>query len=92
VNSIVGRVLFAIRGICGVILALSIVDPVYAWAPEGHEIIAIVAEQRLEPKTRKAVEVLLGGESFVKAAKWADQVQPARHCSKEAVESPCRLG
>jgi hypothetical protein len=41
---------------CGVILALSMVGPVYAWAPEGREIIAIVEEQRLEPATKKAVD------------------------------------
>jgi hypothetical protein len=63
-----------LHGIATVLL-LAVPSFVYPWAPEGHEIIAIVAEQRLEPTTRKAVEALLEGESFVKAANWADQVR-----------------
>jgi hypothetical protein len=63
--------------LCGIAtgLFLAVAATVQAWAPEGHEIIAIVAEQRLEPTTRKAVEALLQGASFVKAANWADQVR-----------------
>ena len=57
------------------VLLIVVSSIVNAWAPEGHEIIAIVAEQRLEHTTRKAIEALLEGESVVKAANWADQVR-----------------
>jgi hypothetical protein len=47
----------------------------HAWAPEGHEIIALVAEQRLEPSARKSVQALLGRTLLTEAANWADQVR-----------------
>jgi len=47
----------------------------YAWAREGHEIIAILAEQRLHPEVRDAVNALLGGTTFIEAASWADKVR-----------------
>ena len=49
--------------------------PVYSWGGEGHEIIAILAEQRLHPDTREKVNALLGAMSVVEAATWADQVR-----------------
>jgi hypothetical protein len=47
----------------------------YAWAREGHEIIALIAEQRLEPNVREAAMVLLEGTTFAEAASWADQIR-----------------
>jgi len=47
----------------------------HAWAKEGHEIIAIIAEQRLQPEVRDAVTALLENTTFVKAASWADEVR-----------------
>jgi nuclease S1 len=47
----------------------------YAWAREGHEIIAMIAEERLQPDVRDAVVALLEGTTFIEAASWADQVR-----------------
>jgi nuclease S1 len=45
----------------------------HAWAREGHEIIAIIAEPRLQPEVRDAVVALLEGTTFIRAANWADK-------------------
>jgi hypothetical protein len=47
----------------------------HAWAREGHEIIAIIAEQRLTPEVRDAALTLLEGTTFVEVASWADKVR-----------------
>lgn len=52
---------------------------VYAWAREGHQIIAMIAEQRLQSDVRadvrEKVASLLEGTTFVEAAMWADNVR-----------------
>lgn len=47
----------------------------YAWAREGYEIVAMIAEQRLQPDVREAVTILLGATAFIEASMWADQVR-----------------
>jgi hypothetical protein len=52
-----------------------------AWGDEGHQIIALIAEQYLEPKVREQVRVLLDGDSsglvadrsMVGESVWADR-------------------
>src|SRR4051812_1962217 len=44
-----------------------------AWEREGHEIVAMLAEQRLRPDVRKEVNALLEGTSFADASTWADK-------------------
>lgn len=57
------------------IILLLIPSSLHAWAREGHEIIAIIAEPRLLPDVRDAVVALLEGTTFVEAASWADKVR-----------------
>jgi nuclease S1 len=57
------------------LVLLLIPSSLHAWAREGHEIIAILAEQRLHPDVRDAVVALLEGTTFVEAASWADKVR-----------------
>lgn len=47
----------------------------YAWAREGHQIVAMIAERRLLPEVREQVNVLLAGTTFMDAASWADKVR-----------------
>src|SRR4029078_3798955 len=56
-------------------MLLFIPSTLHAWAREGHEIIAMLAEKRLRPDVRDAVGALLEGTSFIEAATWADQVR-----------------
>ena len=43
-----------------------------AWGREGHEVIATMAENHLNPKSRKIIEKYLGNHSIVYYAKWMD--------------------
>ncbi len=53
--------------------------PAFAWAPQGHEIIAAIARAHLTPAARAKSASLLGGDSmFVLVASWADEVRDAR--------------
>jgi hypothetical protein len=57
------------------LLILLIPSSLHAWAREGHEIIAAIAEQRLEPTVREIAIVLLERTTFVEAASWADTIR-----------------
>jgi hypothetical protein len=54
------------------------------WGPDGHRIIAEIAERYLQPGTRAAIRELLGDESLADASNWADRVRdnPAYDWSK----------
>ena len=58
-----------------IVVLLLIPASLYAWAREGHEIIAMIAEPRLQPEVRAAVATLLKETSFIGAASWADKVR-----------------
>ena len=50
-----------------------------AWGPEGHSVVAEVAQRRLSPQATKMVEHLLGeGGSLASIASWADNVRVLR--------------
>jgi hypothetical protein len=55
-------------------------SPVWAWGDEGHEVIALIAESRLDPIARKNVDALLAADTdaltapnIAAAATWADK-------------------
>jgi hypothetical protein len=60
----------------------------YAWAREGHEIIATIAEGRLLPDVREAVTALLKDTTFVEASMWADQVRAKETAAWHYVNIP----
>ena len=43
-----------------------------AWGPQGHRLVALVAERHLTPTARQAVNRLLDGRSMADIAVWAD--------------------
>lgn len=60
-------------------VAITISPAAHAWGPEGHEIIALIAQQEMTPTTRKAVNALLATDSsdltahdIASEATWAD--------------------
>jgi hypothetical protein len=57
------------------VLILVLPSSLHAWGREGHEIVALLAEQRLRPEVRETVTKLLGGTTFVEASMWADEVR-----------------
>ena len=46
-----------------------------SWGDQGHRIVAMVAESKLEPEARKILKRLLGRRSLASAATWADDIK-----------------
>jgi hypothetical protein len=61
------------------VLTCAVSGPVLAWGPEGHSIVAEVAQRRLSPEAAAMVASLLGnGHSLASIASWADDVRDQR--------------
>src|SRR5437868_1992221 len=50
----------------------------FAWGPEGHRIVADIAETRLTPIARLQVKELLGNDDLAAVAVWADEIKGER--------------
>ncbi len=70
----------AVRGLLATMLALSVmVGPAWAWGRLGHRVAGKIAESRLRPAAKAAVEALLEpGESIPDVSTWADEVRRDR--------------
>ncbi len=66
-----------------VLLALPLCGTAQAWGPEGHSIVAEIAQQRLTPQAAAAVQSLLGGRSLASVASWADDVRDKRPATSQ---------
>lgn len=56
--------------------------PAFAWGSEGHQIIALIAADRLTDTARRQVSDLLGGDARSRMAEvstWADAIRRTRH-------------
>lgn len=62
-----------------VVLFLGWAVPVLAWGPEGHSLVARLAEAHLTPAARAQVAPILGpGVTMASIATWADQIRRSR--------------
>ena len=53
--------------------------PAWSWGPAGHRITAQIAEKRLNPQTRRRLELLAGkGSTLASLANWADDIREER--------------
>ena len=53
--------------------------PVFAWGPEGHDLVARLAERYLTPAARTQVSEILGpGVTMASISSWADQIRRSR--------------
>ena len=60
------------------LLMVAMPSRLLGWGPEGHEIIARLAEARLSDKARNDIRPLIGGVDLAAIANWADEVRPQR--------------
>lgn len=51
------------------------VNSVFAWGPEGHKIVAQIAEDQLTPKAKSQISSLLKGQRLIDVANWADTIK-----------------
>jgi hypothetical protein len=54
-------------------LTCASVAPALAWGPDGHSIVAEIAQQRLSEPAARLVQNLLKGRSLASIASWADE-------------------
>lgn len=60
-------------------LSLLATPPAFAWGPEGHEIVALIALGELKPAARAEVTRLLGSPAMmVHDSSWADEIRDQR--------------
>lgn len=53
--------------------------PVFGWGPEGHALVARIAEAQLTPAVRaRVIEILGPGRTMESISSWADQVRNSR--------------
>jgi hypothetical protein len=61
-----------------VFLAISAL-PAFAWGPEGHSLVARIAEAQLTPEVRaRIVEILGPGKTMASVASWPDEIRRSR--------------
>jgi hypothetical protein len=56
-------------------LAVLPLERALAWGPEGHSIVAEVAQREISDDTRKAIDKVLDGASLASISAWADDVK-----------------
>jgi hypothetical protein len=62
-----------------VVFLLTCSLPAVAWGPEGHSLIARIAEAQLKPAVHaRVVEILGPGKNMSSVASWADEVRRSR--------------
>lgn len=65
--------------VCTIVVASLYPALAHAWGPEGHAIVAEIAQRRLDPAARDAVRTLLGTDaSLASLSSWADDVRDQR--------------
>jgi hypothetical protein len=52
--------------------------PASAWGPNGHRVVARIAENHLSEEARAGVRELMGAESLARASTWADEIRSER--------------
>ncbi len=59
--------------VCASIIGVS--NRSWAWGDTGHEAVALIAQQNMNPQALQKVNALLGGMTMLQAAIWPDQVK-----------------
>lgn len=57
------------------LLIVIITSQAWAWGPQGHMVVAQVAENNLSPTAKSAVRKLLQNQSLAEVANWADFIK-----------------
>lgn len=66
------------RVLIALILMVAVSAPSFGWGREGHEAIAKIADNHLQPSAKKKIEKYLGGRSIVYYAKWMDDYRKTK--------------
>jgi hypothetical protein len=61
-----------------VVLGMLIPSTLLGWGPEGHQVVASLAQTRLTDDAKKGIRSLVGDASLASIANWADQIRSGR--------------
>jgi hypothetical protein len=68
-----------VKNLVLMVLTLVLVSPsAIAWGPEGHEIVANLAEVRLNQNARTGIRSLMGDTNLASISNWADEIRHDR--------------
>jgi len=67
-----------LRTVSALLLPLLAAAPASAWGPNGHRVVAQIAENHLSDEARAAIRELMGSESLARASTWADEIRSER--------------
>jgi len=70
-----GRRLTALAGLALCTALLALPKPAAAWGQTGHRVVARIAEHHIAPETAAAIDDLIGPDSLVRVATWADEIK-----------------
>jgi hypothetical protein len=59
-------------------LASGMAGPAAAWGPEGHAVIALIAQSRMSPAAQRALSALIGRTTLDQIASCADELRDAK--------------
>jgi hypothetical protein len=55
--------------------AILMIQNVMAWGPVGHQIVAQIAEDQLSIQAKKAIDILIPGQTLAQVSNWADSIK-----------------
>jgi hypothetical protein len=61
-----------------VLALLGVPNPTLAWGPEGHKVVAMIAEKYILHTALEKAQAILGGSSLEDVANWADEIRRGR--------------
>jgi hypothetical protein len=61
--------------VLGLLACLLLPANAAAWGSTGHRVVARIAENHLAPETARAIAELIGPQSLVRVATWADEIR-----------------
>jgi hypothetical protein len=62
---------------------LTVATRVYTWGPEGHKVVALIAERNMSAAAIERARAIVGGESLEGVANWADYIKgPRRYTAR----------
>jgi hypothetical protein len=60
------------------VLTLLVPSTLVGWGPEGHKIVASLAQTLLTENAKRGIRSMIGDASLASIANWADEVRPER--------------
>lgn len=63
------------KNIFAILLSVFVIQNANAWGPDGHMIVAQIAQDQLSPKAQQMIATLLPGKTLAQVSNWADSIK-----------------